>query len=185
MPEEALALNSLARAMSGGASLADIGSLIWLMVRQIVPCDAICLFVTGGDDSVCAQYAAGLHASFLRGAVKPVGGGVAGWVAANRRAARNADPALDFGTLPAGVSFQGSLAVPLLHDSNVVAVLSLYSVQQPYTEDIERQLSMLAPHLASVVAAVPSRVQAPWLANAERSSEPVRARHLHVVRGSA
>jgi putative nucleotidyltransferase with HDIG domain len=186
MPEEALALDSLARAMSGGATVADVGALVWMMMRQIVPCDALCIFIADDRDSVCAQYAAGLHAAALRGSVKPIGGGVAGWVAANRRTARNADPVLDFGPLPPDVVFKGSLAVPLVHHSNVVAVLTLYSAAQPYAEDAERLVTMVAPHLASVMASVPTRAAEPWTTSAERSpANDARAKRLRIVRESA
>ena len=40
-----LAISSLTRALGGNAQLADVGSLVWVLLRQIVRCDAMALFL--------------------------------------------------------------------------------------------------------------------------------------------
>ena len=95
---EVLAVASLARAVSGEASLADVGALTWMMLRQVVPCVSMGLFLYDDQhDAVSAQFAAGAHAAVVHGKRLAVGSGVAGWCAANRRLVRNADPAIDLG----------------------------------------------------------------------------------------
>ena len=41
-----LAISSLTRALGGQAQLVDVGSLLWILIRQIVPCDACLLYTS-------------------------------------------------------------------------------------------------------------------------------------------
>ena len=90
---EVLAVSSLARAVSGEATIADVGALTWMMLRQVVPCSSMGIFVYDEKhDAVILQYADGAHAVSLRGARMTLGAGIAGWSAANRRFVLNGDP---------------------------------------------------------------------------------------------
>ena len=156
---EVLAVTSLARAVSGEATIADVGALTWMMLRQVVPCASMAIFLyEDALDAVTAQYADGAHAATLRGARLTLGAGVAGWSAANRRFVLNADPAMDLGPTVASLSppLRSSLTVPLVRDNSVVAVLSLYgSTSDAFTDDHARLLTLLAPSLATSIAALP------------------------------
>jgi GAF domain-containing protein len=79
-----------------------------------------------------------------------------GWVAANRRSAVNAEPALDFGSEIARLDppLTSCLAVPLVHERSLVAVLCLYSNAR-FSEDHARLLDLLVPRLAASMAALP------------------------------
>jgi HD domain/GAF domain len=151
-----LAVTSLSRAVSGGARVADVGALMWMVVRQVLPCDAMAVFLPDERaDAVSVRYAAGLHAGALRRMTRASGTGVAGWVAVNRRAAINADPALDLGLDAVDLSpaLRACLAMPLLDGDTVVAVLTLYRGQRDgFSEDDARLVELLAPRLASSVA---------------------------------
>ena len=58
--EEVLGVSSLARAVGGEASIADVGALSWMMLRQMLPCAAMGLFVPDETrDAVVGSYAAG------------------------------------------------------------------------------------------------------------------------------
>jgi putative nucleotidyltransferase with HDIG domain len=156
---EVLAVMSLARAVSGEATIADVGALTWMMLRQVVPCTSMAIFLyEDAVDAVTVQYAGGAHAATLRNTRLTLGAGVAGWSAANRRFVLNADPAMDLGPTVASLSppLRSSLTVPLLRDNSVVAVLSLYgSSSEAFTDDHARLLSLLAPSLATSIAALP------------------------------
>jgi putative nucleotidyltransferase with HDIG domain len=156
---EVLAVTSLARAVSGEATIADVGALTWMMLRQVVPCASMAIFLYDDKhDAVTVQYADGAHAASLRGKRLTLGSGVAGWSAANRRFVLNADPAMDLG---AGVTtltppLRSSLTIPLVRDGSVVAVISLYgSTADAFTDDHARLLTLLAPSLATSIAALP------------------------------
>src|SRR5207244_11792417 len=85
-----LAVTSLSRAVSGDARVADVGALMWMVVRQVLPCDAMAIFVADDRaDHVTVRYAAGAHAPMLRAVSRAMGTGIAGWVAVNRKAAVN------------------------------------------------------------------------------------------------
>jgi GAF domain-containing protein len=63
---------------------------------------------------------------------------------------------------------RASLTVPMAHDGVMKAVLSLYSSSpEAFTDDHARLLTLLAPSLASSIAALP-------VAGAWSQSEPLR-----------
>lgn len=151
MTDGLLAVTSLSRAVSGGARIADVGALMWMVVRQVLPCDAMAIFLPDERlDHVTVRYAAGAHAAALRTLTRASGTGIAGWVAVNRKAALNADPALDFGLTSAAPPLRSCLASPLIEGDSLVAVLALYR-EGPgaFSEDDVRLVELLAPRLAS------------------------------------
>lgn len=149
-----LAISSLTRALGGNAQLSDVGALIWALIRPIVPCDAMALYLPDAThDHVVVRFAAGAHAHALRGVTRPTAAGAAGWVAANRIPIVNSEPVLDLGfraeTAP---SLRSSLVVPLIDSDAVVAVLALYSHEPlAFSDDHLRILELLAPNLAMVL----------------------------------
>ncbi len=155
---EVLAVASLARAVSGEATLGDVGALTWMMLRQVVPCASMAVFIyEERHDAVMAQYADGAHASTLRGARVTLGAGIAGWAAAHRRFVLNGDPAIDMGSAVVSLSppLRSSLTVPLVHEGSVLAVISLYaSESNAFTDDHARLLTLLAPSLATSIASL-------------------------------
>ena len=147
-----LAISSLSRALDGTAKLSDVGALMWVLLRQIVPCDSLALFLPDvAHDAVVVRYAAGAHAHALRGVTRPAATGVAGWVAVNRAAVINAEPVLDLGFRAGSIpALRSSVVVPLVDSDAVIAVLSLYSRElRAFNEDHLRVLELLAPRLAS------------------------------------
>ncbi len=59
---EVLTISSLARAVSGNASLTDVGALAWMTLRNVVPATAMALFVEDErQDLMTVAYAAGAH----------------------------------------------------------------------------------------------------------------------------
>jgi putative nucleotidyltransferase with HDIG domain len=156
--DEVLAVTSLTRAVAGEASLTDVGALAWMMLRNVVPCTSMALFVTDeGCDAVSVRFAAGAHAGHLRQVRKARGTGVAGWVSATRRGALNAEPSLDlgFGVSTMTPPLLATIAVPLTHEGCCVGVLALYSSSwNAFSEDQLRLLELLAPSFAASVAMV-------------------------------
>jgi putative nucleotidyltransferase with HDIG domain len=146
-----LALASLSRALAGDAKLCDVGALLWMLLRQIVPSDAMALFLPDEEqDHVVVRYAAGLHASGLRGVTRPTAMGIAGWAAVNRRSVLNAEPSLDLGfRAESAPALRSCIVTPLVDSDALVAVLALYSKDAAgFTEDHLRLLEVLGPRLA-------------------------------------
>jgi GAF domain-containing protein len=132
-----------------------------MMIKQVVPCSSMGLFVPDeNNDLVVGGYAAGDHAALIRGLEACPGDGIVGWVAGHRRPAVNAEPALDFGHGAATLqpALLSALAVSLVHDGDMVAVLAVYaSKRNAFSEDHARLLDLLAPKLAASIAAVTAR----------------------------
>ena len=149
-----LALASLSRALAGDAKLADVGALLWMLLRQIVPGDAMALFLPDeAHDHVVIRYAAGHHASAMRGVTRPTAMGIAGWAAVNRKPVLNAEPSLDLGTrAEAAPALRSCVVVPLVESDALVAVLAIYSKNAAgFTDDHLRLLEVLSSRLAAAL----------------------------------
>ncbi len=151
--EEMLGVSSLARAVAGDANVNDVGALSWMMLKSMVPASAMGLFVLDErtDRLVCC-FAAGTHASIIRAFAAARGDGVVGWVAAHRRSAVNAEPAIDFGRAVTSLDppLLSACVLPLVHDGNLVAVLAVYgTTRQAFGDDHVRLLDLLAPRLSA------------------------------------
>jgi putative nucleotidyltransferase with HDIG domain len=149
-----LALASLSRALAGDAKLCDVGALLWVLLRQIVPGDSMALFLPDEQqDHVVIRCAAGLHASALRGVTRPTAMGIAGWAAVNRKSVLNAEPALDLGfRAESAPALRSCIVTPLVESDALVAVLAIYSKNAAgFTEDHLRLLEVLGPSLAAAL----------------------------------
>ena len=146
-----LAIASLSRAIGGRAQLPDVGTLVWTLIRQLVPCDAMALFLPDAThDHVVVRFAAGTHAHALAGVTRPTESGIAGWVAVNRTPVLNGEPVLDLGFRANGSpALRSSIVAPLIESDAVIAVLSLYSKELlAFTDEHVRMLELLGPSLA-------------------------------------
>jgi putative nucleotidyltransferase with HDIG domain len=183
--EELLGVSSLARAIGGEASVADVGALSWMMLKPMLPCAAMGVFVPEErNDTVVGCYSAGSHAAMIRGLTASPGDGIVGWIAANRKAAVNAEPALDFGLKVATLDppLLSTLAVPLVHDGALVAVLAVYATTRgAFSEDHARLVDLLSPKLAASLAAVRNRPASD--AQSPSSSAPRVSSDLRLLKG--
>ena len=122
------AITSLSRSLGGEVDLADVGSLLWVVLRQMIPCDAMALFVPdpeGGQNVL--RYAAGAHADKLVGLRRPAQVGIAGWVATNCRSVLNAEPVFDLGyRANFAPALRSSVAVPLLDNGAVKPFIRIF-----------------------------------------------------------
>lgn len=146
-----MAIGGLSRALGGQAVLADVGSLLWVLIRQVVRCDTMAMFTADESrDQVVIRYAAGVHAKVLDGIARPRSTGIAGWVASNRLPVLNAEPIIDLGfRASVAPALRSSLVVPLVEEGVLVAVLALYSTQLlAFTDEHAEMLGVLGPRLA-------------------------------------
>lgn len=154
--DELLAITSLSRALTGDARVADVGALLWTILRSVLPCETMAIFLPDIEaDEIAMRYAAGAHAAGLRGVRCATGAGIVGWVAVNGRPAINAEPSLDLGyrITEATPALRSCLAVPLVEGESLVAVLALYrTARGGFSEDQVRLIELLAPRLAASLA---------------------------------
>jgi putative nucleotidyltransferase with HDIG domain len=157
--EQIAAFTSLSRAMNGEAGLSDLGGLIWILVRDVVPCSSLALFLPDERvDAMVARVAAGAHASALRPVRYGMSRGAVGWTAVNRRMIVNGDPISGADGLDAAMPPQSVCTLPLVDDGRLIAVLALYNPPStPFADAQAHLLELLAPRLAATVASVTTR----------------------------
>lgn len=182
--DELVAFTSLSRALSGQATYSDVGALAWLLVKQVVPCDALALYAfdeTG--DVMVARHAAGHHAEVWQRTRYAMALGAVGWSAVNRRSLLNAEPLLD---ADAKVSPEGlppahlMCSIPVVHERSLVAVLAVYTPKAlPFSERQLQLLELLAPQLAASIASLPLEKPVPTHSTGRR----VAGAELQLVRG--
>ena len=150
------AITSLSRALGRRVEFTDVGSLVWVLLGQMVPCDAMALFaLDDAAERVTVRFAAGAHARLLTGITRPAATGIAGWAAIHRRSVLNAEPVFDLGVeARASHALRSSAIVPLVDNGTVVAVLALYSKNLlAFTDDNLSLLELLGPRLALALSA--------------------------------
>lgn len=150
-----VAISSLSRAIGANVQLSDVGPLLWVLLRQIAPCDTIAIFIP--DETrrhVSISYAAGVHAGALVGLTRPSSMGIVGWASVHRRALLNAEPMFDLGFRgSSSPALRSSLVVPIIHEDEVIAVLALYSTALlAFTEDQLDKLELLSDRLGVALA---------------------------------
>ena len=154
--DELLAITSLSRALTGDAKVGDVGALLWTILRSVMPCETMAIFVPDLEtDEIAVRYAAGAHAATVLKIRRATGSGIAGWVAVNGRPAVNADPSLDLGYRIGEMSpaLRSCLAVPLVEGETLIAVLALYRLQRgAFSDDEARLVELLGPRLATSLA---------------------------------
>jgi GAF domain-containing protein len=165
LDEDCQAAPSLSYALGDGVPLADVGSLFWVIVRQMVPCDTMALFTLNrAGTHIAARYSAGARTDLLDCLVRPVASGIAGWAAVNRRSVLNADPTFDLGSRANQTpALRSSVIVPLIDNGHLVAVLALYSKDRvAFTDAQVNLLELLGPRLLLSLAdtSLPQQIEA-------------------------
>jgi putative nucleotidyltransferase with HDIG domain len=141
--DEMLTLFDLSRCLDGQASISEAGDVIATHLRRSVPFSLSVVYVydvSCGD--IVARHASGDNASLVRDLRIPLGAHLSGWVAANRQAVINSDPALDLGDIASASSprLRSSLSIPLTWNEELIGVLSLYSTATEFTDDQRRMV---------------------------------------------
>ena len=159
------AATSLSGALRNGVPFADVGSLLWVVLRQLVPCDAMAVFTLNrAGTHVAVRFAAGARTDRLEHLTRPAASGIAGWAAVNRRSVLNADPVFDLGgRANVAPALRSALVVPLIDNGDVVAVLALYSKDRlAFTGEQMTLLELLGPRIVLSLAdtSLPQQMEA-------------------------
>lgn len=157
VPEEVLAFTSLARVARGSADVTDLGALLWMLLRHVVPCCGIALFTHDvASNTLVAHCAAGPTAAQLRRLRFRMGHGAVGRTAVTRRVVMNSSSAVDAVAGRDCTPPNWALSVPLVDSDRLVAVLAFYA-DVPFVEDQARVVELLSPHLVASLATVETR----------------------------
>jgi diguanylate cyclase (GGDEF)-like protein/putative nucleotidyltransferase with HDIG domain len=153
--EEMLTLFHLARGFNHQMSIQDAGDLIAKHLRRLVPCSLAVFFMYRIEhNDLVVAHAVGDEPTLISGLTVSLGERLSGWVAANRRAIRNSDPVLDLGEFARTIQprLRSCLSVPLLADSQLIGVLSLYSpIRDAFKEEHQRVLEVASSQISAVL----------------------------------
>ena len=138
-------------------SLQDLLAILSVRLKELVPHDALAVYLLSGDMLVPA-YVTGDNYRLFSSLRIPVGEGLSGWVAQNRKAIVNGNPSVEPGYLndPTKYSIlRSAIAVPLPGHSVLVAVLALYRIEQDaFSDEHLRMLLAFAPRLGAAIESV-------------------------------
>ena len=153
---EAQALLEFSNDLGRSLSLEETLSVVAARVRKLVPYDAIAIYRLR-DDQLIADYANGDDYRVFSGLKIPVGEGLSGWVAENRKPIINGNPSVEPGYLdnPHRIEHMGSaLALPLVGaDDHLLGVLSLYKLQaDAFSTDHLRILLAISDKIGASIA---------------------------------
>jgi diguanylate cyclase (GGDEF)-like protein/putative nucleotidyltransferase with HDIG domain len=149
--QEAHTLFELSQDLGNSLSLDETLSLVAMRLRKLVPYDSIVVFVKKGD-TLAPEFVSGDDFRLLSSLRIPVGTGLCGWVAQNRKPIINGNPAVEQGfahnpKMPS--ELRSALAVPLEGVTGLVGVLALYQAEpDAFTSDHLRVLQVITSKVA-------------------------------------
>jgi diguanylate cyclase (GGDEF)-like protein/putative nucleotidyltransferase with HDIG domain len=153
--KEIYALYEIAQAMGTSLGVPDTMALISSKLKKIVPWSGCSLFLLQPDGlTLKCRFVSGAAIEPLLNATLPLGQGLAGWAARNRRTLVNADPRLTFDAL--GIESEhglhSAIVTPLTVNDTFVGCLTLFHTQpNRYTEDHRRLLERVAEQAGPVI----------------------------------
>ena len=145
--QEVQDLFELAQDLGSSLSLNETLSLLAIRLKRIIPYDALAIYVPR-DNVLKPEYVSGENFRLFSTLEIPLGQGLSGWVAENRKSILNGNPAAESGYLADETKFtsmRSALSVPLTGLSGVVSVLTLYHAdREAFTRDHLRILMAIA-----------------------------------------
>ncbi len=150
---EAQTLFELSQDLGASLSLDETLSVFAVKLKRLVPYDAIVIYIRRGPELV-PQYVSGDNFRVLSSLRIPVGAGISGWVAENKKPLINGNPVLEPGYKDDERSspLSSALAIPVDGLSGVVAVLTVYaSHPSAYTSDHVRILQAISSKMGLAI----------------------------------
>jgi diguanylate cyclase (GGDEF)-like protein/putative nucleotidyltransferase with HDIG domain len=149
--QEAQMLFELSQDLGKSLSLDETLSVLSVRLRKLIPYDSIVTFTVKGNDIIPA-HVSGDNFRLFSSLRVPMGEGLCGWVAENRKAIVNGNPAVEPGYAGEEGRFtklRSALALPLEGLNGLVGVLALYSAEQDaFSADHLRILQAISSKLA-------------------------------------
>lgn len=149
--QEAQTLFELSQDLGASLSLGETLSVFSVKIKGLVPYDAIAIYVRRGDE-LLPEHVSGDNFRLFASLRIPLGQGLSGWVAQNRKPIINGNPSVEPGYLNDPTKFstlRSALAVPLEGLDGVVGVLTLYHGERDaFTSDHLRILLAVSSKMA-------------------------------------
>jgi diguanylate cyclase (GGDEF)-like protein/putative nucleotidyltransferase with HDIG domain len=152
--QEAQTLFELSQDLGASLSLGETLSVFSVKLRRLVPYDAIAIYVLRGQELIPELVSGDNHRLFASLRI-PLGSGLSGWVAQNRKPIINGNPSVEPGYLNDPTKFstlRSALAIPLEGLAGVVGVLALYHAEtDAFTSDHLRILLAISSKMALAI----------------------------------
>jgi len=152
--QEAQTLFELSQDLGASLSLGETLSVFSVKLRQLVRYDAIAIYLRRNQELV-PEYVNGDNFRLFSSLRIPVGQGLSGWVAHNKKPIINGNPSVEPGYLNDPTKFstlRSALAVPLDGVSGTIGVLALYrSERDAFTQDDLRIILAITSKMALAI----------------------------------
>jgi diguanylate cyclase (GGDEF)-like protein/putative nucleotidyltransferase with HDIG domain len=152
--QEAQTLFELSQDLGASLSLGETLSVFSVKIKRLVPFDAIAMYVRRGQELV-PEHVSGDNFRLFASLRIPLGQGLSGWVAQNKKPIINGNPSVEPGYLNDPTKFstlRSALAIPLEGVAGVVAVLALYKLEHDaFTSDHLRILLAISSKMALAI----------------------------------
>jgi diguanylate cyclase (GGDEF)-like protein/putative nucleotidyltransferase with HDIG domain len=152
--QEAQTLFELSQDLGASLSLDETLSVFSVKVKRLVPYDSIAIYIRR-DDVLYPEHVSGDNFRLFASLRIPLGQGLSGWVAQNRKPIINGNPSVEPGYLNDPSKFstlRSALALPLEGLNGVVGVLALYQGEvDAFTADHLRILQAVTSKMALAI----------------------------------
>jgi diguanylate cyclase (GGDEF)-like protein/putative nucleotidyltransferase with HDIG domain len=152
--QEAQSLFELSQDLGASLSLGETLSVFSIKLKPMVPYDAIAIYIQRGNELI-PEYVNGDNYRLFSSLRIPVGDGLSGWVAQNRKPIVNGNPSVEPGYLNDPSKFstlRSALALPLEGVSGVIGVLAVYRAEKDsFTSDHLRILLAVSGKMALAI----------------------------------
>jgi len=179
--QEAQTLFELSQDLGASLSLDETLSVFSVKLKRLVPYDSIAIYVRR-NDVLYPQHVNGDNFRLFESLRIPMGQGLSGWVAQNRKPIINGNPSVEPGYLNDPMKFstlRSALALPLEGLGGVVGVLALYqSEPDAFTSDHLRILLAVTSKMALAIENALKYQQAENSATTDFLTELPNARSL-------
>ncbi len=149
--QEARTMFELSQDLGNSLSLGETLSVLSMRLRRLIPYDSMAVFLNK-NGRLIPELVSGDNFRLLSSLNIPIGEGLCGWVAANRKPIVNGDPQMESGYVNEGEKYttlHSALAVPLEGLNGVVGVLAMYRAERDsFTADHLRILLAVTPKIA-------------------------------------
>jgi diguanylate cyclase (GGDEF)-like protein/putative nucleotidyltransferase with HDIG domain len=149
--QEAQSLFELSQDLGASLSLTETLSVFSVKLKPMVPYDAIAIYIKR-EAELIPEYVNGDNYRLFSSLRIPIGQGLSGWVAHNRKPIINGNPSVEPGYLNDPSKFstlRSALAVPLEGIAGVIGVLALYRADRDaFTSDHLRILLAVSGKMA-------------------------------------
>ena len=152
--QEAQTLFELSQELGASLSLGETLSVFSVKLKPLVPYDAIAIYIRRNEELI-PEYVNGDNFRLFSSLRIPLGQGLSGWVAQNKKPIINGNPSVEPGYLNDPSKFstlRSALAVPLEGVTGVIGVLAVYRGERDaFTSDHLRILLAISSKMALAI----------------------------------